>query len=202
MSDELKRWQVSVWIGKDMDQPVTIYGDSIDELQHAVGNWLRKNDFTRLGNAHPDYEITRRFNYAYSDPQSAPLYRKFLDAKEHKWGQESMPEGWYWVQGDTDYWHDPQRLNDIESLITHFVHDAMIIEKGPDYQEVALTESNFPLHLISTVKRESKELLVNDMLQRGWYIVGLEYESEQDRTHQMTSRKIIFVLGHTEQNAP
>ena len=86
----------------------------------------------------------------------------------------------------------------LESLIAHFVRDAMIIEKGPDYQEVALTESSFPLHMIRIIKRESEELLVNDMLRRGWYIVGLEF----DETRYPTSRKAIFVLGHTERNAP
>ena len=110
MVDEPKRWQVRIWTGEDTGQSVTIYGDSISKLQHAVGDWLRKNNFTHLGNAHQDYEITRRYNYAYSDPPDAPLYQTHLESG--KWIKEPLPEGWYWVKGSVDYWNAPQRLND------------------------------------------------------------------------------------------
>jgi hypothetical protein len=201
MLEEPKRWQVRIWTGDEVDQPVTICGESIGKLREAVAEWLESNKPTRFGNAHPDYEITRRVNYAYSDGINMPPFREVVNTQTKQLERRPLEEGWYWVRGEVDYWSNPQRLRDFGDVISRFIRDAMIVEKGPDYREVVFVDGKFQLHLIRTVQRESKELLVNDMLQRGWYIIGLEYKGNLDRTDQMSSRDIIFVLGHPEENA-
>ena len=78
----------------------------------------------------------------------------------------------------------------------------MIPEKGPDYQEVAIVEGNLQLHLIRTVRHETKDLHVNDLLQRGWYVIALDCEgTTTERGMHLVNRRTVFVLGHPEENA-
>ncbi len=192
MQDEPKRWQASIWIGEKADQPITVYGESLPKLRAAARDWLRENKPLFFGNAPPGYEITRRANYAYSDGTTLiPISEKPLE------------EGWYWVQGSLDGWsYYPDELEDFDSVVSHFVERWMIPEKGPDYQEVAIVEGNLQLHLIKTVRRETVELYVNDLLQRGWYVIALDCEgTTTERGMHLVNRRTVFVLGHPEENA-
>jgi len=112
------RWKATIWIGKKADQPVTVYGESLAKLRAVVSDWLRKNKPLFFGNAPPGYEIKRRINYAYLDGTKT-----------------GMAEGWYYVHGG--YSGPPKRLEDFDSVISHFVGTAMIREKEPpNYQEI------------------------------------------------------------------
>lgn len=113
-------WKARIWIGKKADQPVTVYGESLAKLRAAVSDWLRKNKPPFFGNAPPGYEITRRINYAY------------LDGTE-----TGMAEGWCYVHGG--YSRPSKRLENFDSVITHFVRIAMIREKEPpNYREIEI----------------------------------------------------------------
>jgi hypothetical protein len=160
-----------------MDQPVTIYAESHAKLREMVRQWLNDNKPLLFGNASPSYEITRRVNYSYS------------------------PEGWRWVKGDADDWVPPQQLWDFDGVVNHFVEEAMIVEKGPGYQGIVIGDE-LQLHLVKTIKRESDERRANDMLRRGWCIIGLEYKGSTDwGDRNLVERRVIFVLGHPEENA-
>ena len=46
--------------------------------------------------------------------------------------------------------------------------------------------------------REAEEFTLNDLLQRGWQILALEYQGEVSKTGELTNRKASFVLGHAD----
>jgi hypothetical protein len=176
MSDELRRWQTRIWIGSKMDEPVTIYGESHTKLQEAVRQWFSDNNPVMFGNAPPNYEITQRVNYAHSK------------------------EGWHWVRGDADSWAPKQLVIGFDEVADHFLQEAMIVEKGPDFQDLA-EGGELHLHLVKTVRRESDERRVNDMLHRGWYLLAIEQEVSTDIIGRETDRRAVFVLGHPEPDA-
>lgn len=195
MSGKHKHWQARIFTGEKVDQPAFVYGESLAELRTAAAAWLRENKPLEFGNASPGYELSRRVNYSYSDGTRKPVFpiSSFLRG-------ETLEEGWYYVEGDKPY-SSPERLADFDEVIEHFTRNALIPEKGPDYKEIPLVEGNLPLHLIKTVRREENELRVNDFLQRGWYIISLEFEGEGDYRDQLVNRKTVFILGHPEERA-
>jgi hypothetical protein len=176
MSDELKRWQAHIYIGPNMDEPVTFHAESHYALVEAVRQWLNEDKPMMFGNAPPNYEINQRVNYVRSE------------------------KGWDWVRGSADGWAPKQTIWSFDDVVDHFVAEAMIIEKGPDYQDVVVDGELRP-HLIRTVCRESDERRVNDMLRQGWYIIACEYKGSTDFADRLISRQAIFVLGHPEPDA-
>ena len=198
MTDNTQRWQTKIWIGEKVDEPVTLYGKSLKNLEEVATTWLRENKPQAFGNAPPEFDLSKRFNYAYSDGTKVPAFPlgKFLAGEA-----EPLDEGWYGVSGASGYpWLD--HFKDFEEVVSHFIEHSLIPEKGPDFKEIALVEGNLPLHLIKTIKRESKELQINDMLQRGWHIIAIEYSGRTtDYSEKLVERKATFVLGHSEENA-
>ena len=195
MSSKPKHWQARIFTGEKLDQPTFVYGESLDELRVAAAAWLRENKLLEFGNAPPGYELSRRVNYAYSDGTRKPVFPLSSFLRE-----ETLEEGWYYVEGGKPY-SSPQRFADFDEAIGHFTRNALIPEKGPDFKEIPLVEGSLPLHLIKTVRREENELRVNDFLQRGWYIISLEFKGERDHRDQLVNRKTLFVLGHPEERA-
>jgi hypothetical protein len=183
--DAPMRWQVKIWIREKLDRSVTIYGETLAKLREVTEEWLRENKPLLFRGG----DVT----YSYSDGTKVPPY-----GRPGRREGEPLEEGWWWIIGGG--W--PEGPKDFDSVIHHFIAQGMIIQKGPDYQDVALVEGDFPLHLIKTIKRESNEREVNDLLYRGWYIIALEYEGKTDYFgERLTDRKAMFVLGHPEENA-
>ena len=193
MLGTLRHWQARIWIGDEVDQPVTVYGKSLTELRTAAADWLRANAPLAFGNAPPHYDLSRRFNYSYSDGAKMPVFPL------HNFGQP-LEEGWHCVQGRSPY-SDPERLTDFQAVMEHFTNHALIPEKGPDYRDVPLTPASFPVYLVRTVKRETDELAVNDLLQRGWYIIALETKTTVDYRDRPLDSQTVFLLGHPEEGA-
>jgi hypothetical protein len=193
MTAKPRRWQIRIRTGGRFDQPVSIYAESLSELPIIAGNWLRENpplDFANI----PTNDVSKSVAYGYSDGTRQPVLplEHFLEGK-------TLEEGWWCVTGEFGY---PEKLKDYDELIEHFVEHGIVPEKGPDYQEMPFVEGQLPLHQIKTIRRESEELQVNDMLQRGWHIIALEFEGETDYIgEKLVRRKAIFVLGHPEERA-
>jgi hypothetical protein len=186
------KWQAKILMGELVDQPKVVYGESLEHLKESAAIWLMQNQPLAFGNASPNHDLSRRFNYSYSDGTKIPVFSRQT---------KPLEEGWYGVSGESRY-STPQRFETFEKVVLHFIEQAIIPEKGPDYNEVALVEGNLQLHLIKTIKRESEELQVNDMLQRGWYIIAVEYKGRTiDYSEQLVDRKASFVLGHPEEYA-
>jgi len=87
------------------------------------------------------------------------------------------------------------------AAVDHFVTTTLIPEKGPDYRSKAMVGDNFRLPMLEKVLRESEEYRINDLIQRGWHIIGLEYQGEPSITGELMNRHAIFVMGHPEVEA-
>lgn len=194
--DKPKRWQTRVWIGEMYDEPVAVYGESLADLVKAAGEWLRENKPIRIGNAHPSHELSQRVNYRYLEGASLPPREWYM--------HEEPSAGWYYVHGAENS-ASPKYLGDIDETTAHFLKEALIIEKGPDYVEVPLyKKGELDLSRVKTVQRVKETLEVNDLLQRGWQIISLEYEGEKTSglyEDEVVKRRTVFVLGHSEENA-
>ena len=190
--NELSIWKTTIWTGKNYDQPVTVSADSLAKMPIVVAKWLRENPPQDFSNVSPASDLSKRVSYFYSDGTLQPLFPSWLRERG------TLKEGWYRISGE---FGPPTELENYDEAIEHFIQNSLAIEKGSDYKEIPLTESDFPIHLIKTTYREKNIQKVNDMLQRGWYIIALEFEGKTDYTDKLLSRETVFVLGHPEANA-
>ena len=95
----------------------------------------------------------------------------------------------------------PEKIESFEDAVNDFVTLTLIPEKGPDYHSKALAGGNLRLPLLEKILREAEEHPVNDLIQRGWHIIALEYKGELSMTGELMNRKAIFVMGHPEAQA-
>lgn len=94
---------------------------------------------------------------------------------------KDLAEGWWYREEvlNRDYvkqlpMQPPEHLHDFEEAVEHFVTCTLIPEKGPDYRSKAIVGDNFRLPLLEKILREGDEYPINDLIQRGWHIIGLE----------------------------
>jgi hypothetical protein len=190
MPNEKKRWLAKIWIGDKVDQPVVVYGESIAKLREAAGKWLEENKPPTFSNASPQDKVQgRRVRYYYQDVVKEPR-SPF---------EEPRGKGWYRISAGP--YSTEEGPNDFENVVSHFVERSVVPEKGPNYEEVMVVDGEFQLHLVKTIRREKEETNVHDLLQRGWCLIGIEYEGFVDGNEILISRETKFVLGHPEENA-
>jgi hypothetical protein len=191
-----RRWQARIEIGKEgwgevYYQTTYVYEETIDKLREAAHKYLceRKPDHFRNGGDH----IVGRTTYFYS-----------VKGREYEFEPKDLTEGWWYREEILGRDHvknlsfQPQKLHDFEEAVEHFVTCTLIPEKGPDYRSKAMVGDNFRLPLLEKVLREGNEHPINDLIQRGWHIIGLEYMGELSMTGELMNRKAIFVMGHPE----
>ncbi len=68
MGEKRRIWQANLYIGTNEDEPITLYGESIADLRNHVAQWIISNEPEKFGNASPNYEITKRYNYSKASP--------------------------------------------------------------------------------------------------------------------------------------
>lgn len=100
-----------------------------------------------------------------------------------------------------DFENSSEKMESFEEVVDHFVHIALIPEKGPSYKSRAIVGRDIRLPLVERILREAEEYPVNDLIQRGWHIVALEYKGELSLTGELTNRMAVFVMGHPEVQA-
>lgn len=128
MSSIKKRWQTKIWLGDMLTEPMLIYGESLEQLQIEVANWLREQQPATFSNTPAHYNIPHRVkHYLYSDG----TIEVQLDSRGSR---VKLAEGWYVSQG-MYFYHQPQWVGDFEALIVHFIEQGMIAETGPDYND-------------------------------------------------------------------
>lgn len=203
--DMPKIWQTTIWFGDQFEESECIYGDSLSSLKTQVKEWFDVNQPKAFTNCTPSQ--TKKARYTYVFGTSNQLLSDLVKAYRSKLGNEdkgieaTSPEvGWY--SADNEDGIRPQSHADFHSAVEHFIEHAFMPRKGPDYKEVGLNVSKFPLHLIRKVRKEDSEIEVNDLLQRGWYIIGLDFKgTETYRGEEVKTRTTIYVLGHLDENA-
>ncbi len=182
---------------------VTIYGETLDDLREQVRNYLTRHQLSYFAN--DGDHIAGPIDYAFSDGINPP---------PHDWRQKE-------VFSDDDFkeqkgwWFYPRRFvggrlkfdeghlfpffkGSLEEVVEDFFRRAFIPSKGPDYQSRAMVGKQLQLPLLEFVLREAEEFTLNDLLQRGWQILALEYQGEVSKTGELTNRKASFVLGHAD----
>lgn len=198
MSAAVRRWQARIEIGEEVDwqmeyQTAYVHGETVDILREAARRFLlhRKPDRFRNGGDH----IVGRTTYFYSNGEGMDI----------EFGSRDLEKGWWYQQESlaTDQvkeslFYSPERLIGFEDAVKHFVTYTLIPEKGPDYRSKAMVGNNFRLPLLEKILREGEEHPINDLIQRGWHIIGLEYKGELSMTGELMNRKAIFVMGHPE----
>jgi hypothetical protein len=180
---------------------ISFYGATVKELREAVRAYLTENRpfyFDNRGDHIAGHKI-----YFYSDGTIIPPISWGI-------GLKALSEGWWYhprrlVSGheevDEDEVTTPHPMRDFEATVENFVTYDLIPRKGPDYQSRAMVGNQLQLPLLETILREAEEYTLNDLLQRGWHIVALEYKGELSRMGELANRKVIFVLGHPEVQA-
>jgi len=213
MLTPVRQWEVrlKVSVSRNRDyvaqaHAVSIYGETVDELQQNVRNYLmqhRPSYFVNDGD-----HITGHVTYAYSDGINPPPgdWRE----KNAFWDDDFKEyKGWWFysrrlVAGHLrlDEGHIcPFFVGSFEEALDSFFRRAFIPRKGPDYQSQAMVEKQLQLPLLESVLREAEEFTLNDLLQRGWQIFALEYQGEISKTGVLINRKASFVLGHADLQA-
>ena len=205
----LRRWQAQVELETSDEhmepefQIVSLYGETIDALRATVRAYLLEHrlplSFNNVGDhivGYIEYELAlKQFTQTEMENSVFSLQSAFLGfwRKEMKLlrnRKQDAPEKTETVL-----------LKSYEEAVDDFVATALIPEKGPDYHSKALVGSNLRLPLLEKVLREAEEHPINDLIQRGWHIIALEYKGELSNTGELTSRKAVFVMGHPEQQA-
>jgi hypothetical protein len=203
MAANKKRWQtqieIGVYSGEDFSYRThCVYGQTIPGLRSAVDYYLSNEKPARFCNRGD--HLVGRITYFY-----------YFEGME-KEGGTSFPErqltpGWWYLKEQMIRGHIQHAIRSLEKLmsfeatINHFTSNALIPERGPDYQSRALVGNHLRVALVEGVLREGDELLVNDLIQRGWHIIALEYRGELSMTGELFNRKAIFVMGHPEVQA-
>ncbi len=200
-----KRWQVRIeistvnpipnWQTSNEYVSFTLYGETIGALRTAVRDCLNSGKSTHFCN-HGDH-ILGRVTYFDSDAVSPEneLYALTHPHGSAWWYQnEKLQQGYAF--GTKKY--PAVRLGSFREAVNHFIVFSLIPEKGPDYQSRAIIGNNLQLPLIEKVLREGAEHPVNDLMQRGWHIIALEYAGETSIAGELLNRRAIFVMGHPE----
>ena len=202
MPAKWRRWQARIEIIRADISPcemIYVYGETIDKLLAAARDSLRKKQPSHFNNVGD--HIVGRFEYCYSNGKmSVPVATQRAPV--------ILEEGW-WVRECllTDHLINTtsglplKKLKDLDQAIDHFVELTLIPEKGPDYESSALIEKSLQLPLLEKVLREQGEYPVNDLIQRGWHIIALEYKGELSVTGELKSRQAVFVMGHPDKTA-
>ncbi|MHB8600217.1 MAG: hypothetical protein ACYDER_25830 [Ktedonobacteraceae bacterium] len=203
MSEAPKRWQarieIGVYSGENFSYRASyVYGETISALRSAAYAYLSKEKPARFCNTGD--HIAGRMTYFY-----------YYEGMENEGGTsfpgQHLTPGWWFlkesmIHGHLDQeWRSPEKLESFEHAIDHFVANALIPEKGTDYQSRALAGNNLRLALVERVVREAEEYPINDLIRRGWHIVALEYKGELSMSGELMNRKAVFVMGHPELQA-
>lgn len=196
------RWETRIEAGANYTSTKWdyIYGATLEHLLSMARFRLTRTKplyFTNGGD-----HIAGIYRYYYVDEAKAHL--DFLKPE-----YRNLEEGWWYDRQDMtreytlyhEKEHVPVRLGSFETAIEHFLRWAIIPEKGPGYQSKALLEKQLHLPLIEKILRENADHPVNDLIQRGWHIIALEYDGEASTTGELMNRKAVFVMGHPESQA-
>jgi len=185
---------------------VGLYERTVNDLKEQVRDYItqcRPYFFANTGD-----HIAGHVEYIYSDGIASPP-RSWTVQEALSEGEFKAQKGWWFyarrlVAGrqklDPDHLY-PFFLGSLQEAVEHFFVRAFIPRKGPDYQSRAMVEEQLHLPLLESVLHEAEEFTLNDLLQRGWQILALEYQGEVSKTGELTNRKASFVLGHADLDA-
>jgi hypothetical protein len=198
-----RRWQARLEIGDQHDpahsyRSACVYGETADALYAAVRECLLRQKLVRFRNLGDHIAGRMTYFYSFGIPIHDVAYLRGPHLEKGWWYQkEAVMSGR--IQESKGC--SPEKLENFEAAVDHFMANALIPEKGPDYRSRAVIASQLRLPLLEKVLREDVEDPINDLIQRGWHIIALEYKGELSMTGELMNRRAIFVMGHPEAHA-
>lgn len=181
----------------DYQYPVSLYGETMNQLQQKVRAYLKKHKpsyFNNFGD-----HIVGEKSYVCSNGKIRPPFEWKMDPALF-----DELRGW-WHNSERFVSGRPQRddttprpfhIGNLEDAIEHFILAGLIPRKGPDFRSQAMDEHQLQLPMLESVMREAEEFTLNDLLLRGWQLLAVEYRGEVSRTGELANRQASFVLGH------
>lgn len=181
MPESPKQWEATIWVG-DPEEPMTFSGATLGQLRAVLTSWFGDHEQKHFANL-PQND-PKRISY-HIKPSSGPEILNPDDA--------SIVSEWKDFAGDGGW----ETSGPFSKIAARFIAEDVIFSPGPDYQETAVQDGVFQMHRIKTVRLEALEsqsqiARINELLQRGWYILKLNEVRES--TPQM-------LLGHVEPDA-
>ena len=213
MLTPVRQWEVRLKVSVSRTQDyvaqayaVTIYGETVDELQENVCSYLTQQRPSYFEN--DSDHIAGYVAYAYSDGINPPP-RDWREINAFWDDDFKEQKGWWFYSrrlaaGRLKYDEShicPFFVCSFEEALENFFWRAFIPRKGPAYQSRSIVGKQLQLPLLEAVLREAEEFTLNDLLQRGWQLFALEYQGEVSKTGELTNRKASFVLGHADLRA-
>ena len=199
-----KRWQTRFEISNTYNyvstpQIIYLYAETVDALLSEVRFHLleKKPLYISNGGDH----LVGQMIYFYVDGHNRTPFFSEYDSRRRLEGwwckRERMSAGRIVSSPEEVSLH----LQSFDNAVQHFTKYAIIPERGPAYQSKAIIGDDMRLPLLEKVLREGEEHPINDLIQRGWHIVALEYQGEVSINGELMNRKAIFVMGHPEMQA-
>lgn len=191
-----KIWTASIWINHPEEEKI-FFGSSLDDLRGKVAIWVINNKPNELATVSSDDEITRKYVYrraSEKEPLNPPSSFLYSD-------EEPITSGWVGADCGSRSLTDNEHYQSIEVLVNHLISSSLRIKKGPDWKDIEIIENDFPLYLIRSVKRVHDEDTLNDHLQSGWYLLSIDWSSNEGYEGRLESKFSEYVIGHTEDNA-
>lgn len=177
-----KHWQTTIYHGIQLNHEEILYGESLDDLRNSVTTWLLSHQPEQFTNTlHTGRAFKTRITATYSDGTKQPVGS----------GNESpLALGWHYVRHRSVY--GPYDLDHVVQVVS----GELIQQRGPDYREFAMVESDFPMAMVRSIRKVSHMEDVEDMMQRGWYIARmLVHRDPCDGDYSS------FILVHPERDA-
>ncbi len=139
MSEAPKKWQARIEIGRYAGENFSynahyVYGETISALRSAAYDYLSQENPARFCNTGD--HIAGRLTYFY-------YYAGMENEGGTSFPEQQLTPGWWllkesMIRGHVDQaWHSPEKLGSFVDAIKHFVANALIPEKGPEYQSRA-----------------------------------------------------------------
>lgn len=182
-------YEADIYHGRSLEHTERVYGKTPALLRESAAAWVIENEPFAFSAVHPRSEFDYREEYGYSDGTRSTGTPGF--------GGEELAEGWYRFPPGP-YSPGPERFETVTDVAKRFAAGSIKPYPGPDYVHVPLVvDDRTRYDLIKQVKRVRETEAVNDLLQRHWMIVAVEYSGGVAKA-ELVNRTATFVLAHTD----
>jgi hypothetical protein len=176
-------------------EPQTVVGnESLQDLGEHVAAFLRedRDELTCFANVAEDNKLHQRAVYVLATAKT--LGEEWVRVALGYYMADRISEqqhGWWCTEPG-----EPKYLGTLDDAVAHFSRHTMIPERGPKWRDLFGHDEVLPLHLMRTVMRVEGTGRLNDALNRGWYLLSVEFEGYTNELGELVNREARYVIGH------
>lgn len=181
-----ERWEAYAVIGDE----------TLEDLGEQVATFLREqgDKLTSFANVAEGNKHHSRVRYVLATANTLrEQWVQQLLGSSHVMDQ---PEGW-WVTG----LGAPSPLGSLDDAAAHFLRHAMVPDRGPGWRDLFAHNEALPLHLMRTVTTLKTKDQLNEALNRGWYLLAIEFKGFTTDQGELSDREAHYVIGHLGEHA-